>query len=323
MTIYDWAKKECEIACNVDNLDINDETFDYSISCYKSALKALKSLEKDEHSGTSIKFTISILERLANLMPLTPIEEKDFMDKDGNLIEDFTCFKDSSKSRVQCPRMSSLFRNEDNNGKITYTDIDRSYCINVEFPSETYCAYDCIDEMFPIILPYYPSKEKYKVYCQTFLTDPSNGDFDTRGILYCITPEGKRVDINRFFAEKDRKFVEITKEEYDERLKHRIDKINISVAQHLIWTLVNNTGSDDDISTKSEKWSKVNDSTKNRILHKLDELCEFFEDENHWKYHTFDICHKLCSYDLDNLPKLVGLHDIAEFLKSVQEKYLC
>ena len=33
--------------------------------------------------------------------------------------------------------------------------------------------------------------------------------------LYLITPDGERVDINKYWTEKDGELVEISKEEYD------------------------------------------------------------------------------------------------------------
>ena len=60
-------------------------------------------------------------------------------------------------------------------------------------------------------------KQETKVFCKDFLTDEKNGDFDTVGILYCIRPDGERVDIFKFFKESDDGFVEITEKEYRER----------------------------------------------------------------------------------------------------------
>lgn len=59
----------------------------------------------------------------------------------------------------------------------------------------------------------------YKVYCENFLVDPENGDYDTVGIFYTITPEDCTVKLNRFFKEENDEFVEIAKAEYDMR-KH-------------------------------------------------------------------------------------------------------
>ena len=66
-----------------------------------------------------------------------------------------------------------------------------------------------------------------KVFCEDFLTDCKNGDFDTVGIYYALKYENgeeKRIEINRFFRnphdnEKEtyKGWVEISKEEYEER----------------------------------------------------------------------------------------------------------
>ena len=63
--------------------------------------------------------------------------------------------------------------------------------------------------MFPITFPYYPSEKPYVVYWEDFLVDEANGDFDTIGVFYVQTPEGDKVDINRYFTEVKGKFEEI------------------------------------------------------------------------------------------------------------------
>ena len=77
--------------------------------------------------------------------------------------------------------------------------------------------------MFPITMPYMPGTP-IKVYCEDFLTDERNGDFDTVGVLYALKTENgeqKKIEINRFFREpkdnEERYFVEISKEEYMQR----------------------------------------------------------------------------------------------------------
>lgn len=157
-------------------------------------------------------------------LPLRPINDEDFFNEDESKLiqlETEESLKEIGlKSHIQCPRMSSLFREETLDGKVTYSDINRYYCIDIHNPNATYSngtANRIIGEMFPIKMPYYPQKGKYKVYAEDFLTDAKNGDFDTKGFFYCITPQGERVEINRFFAEKDHKWVEISKEEYEKR----------------------------------------------------------------------------------------------------------
>ena len=164
MSMYEWAEQECRLVCKRENpdFDFDSDDFDYGCSCYKSALKAYKCLMSDEHSGMSFSFTRNILERLMRGEPLTPITDDDF--KGGNLLySDEDLVSIGLKSDIQCPRMSSLFRKEALDGKITYNDIDRAYCVNVEDPSDTFsCGMvtNIVGEMFPIQMPYFPKKEK-------------------------------------------------------------------------------------------------------------------------------------------------------------------
>lgn len=78
-----------------------------------------------------------------------------------------------------------------------------------------------MSELFPIEMPYIPCDKPYKVYTEDFLTDSKNGDFDTVGILYVITPQGDRIEINRYFKDGESDdipgYAEIAKEEYLER----------------------------------------------------------------------------------------------------------
>lgn len=68
-------------------------------------------------------------------------------------------------------------------------------------------------------MPYFPESKPFYVYCEEFLTDQNNGDFDTVGILYVVKPDGKRVEINRYFKEDNGIFVEIASDEYEMRKK--------------------------------------------------------------------------------------------------------
>ena len=210
MTIKDWAKKEIELAIKRENPNWDGKSFDYGIACHQSALKAFNSVLDDEHSGTSFGFTKSILIRLLDCHPLLPITEDDFPDTPYH------------KNSYHCTRMSSLFKYISETGEVSYSDIDRQYCIEVGDNRNTYSSKmgsNLIDELYPITLPYYPLSNKYNIYTDTFLFDIKKGDFDTRAILYIKTPEGERVDINKYYCEKDNEWIEISKEEFEERKK--------------------------------------------------------------------------------------------------------
>lgn len=230
--MLDWAKQEVKLACKFENPDWDGKEFDYGCSCYQSALKAYESLMEDGHSGTSFGFTKNILIRLLESLPLRPIEDSDFfLNNNKSFWADEDLKAKNLKSILQCPRMYSLFREETIDGKITYSDNNRYYCIDIN----NGCTYsngiasDILDELFPITMPYFPLSGRYKIYAEDFLLDPKNGDYDTKGFLYLETPSKERVEINRFYAEKDNETVEITEKEYNERkelFRKRIESIS-------------------------------------------------------------------------------------------------
>ena len=221
----DWAEREVAIACEKENSIKKDGEFDYGCACYESALKAFKSLCDDDHSVFSIKMAQEILNRLIDVKPLTPIEDTDDV---WNLIDNH----EDGYISYQCKRMSSLFKDVYADGTVKYDDINRSYCVNINNQNDTYSSVlvrRIIDNMFPITMPYMPG-EPIKVYCEDFLTDKKNGDFDTVGVFYALkTENGKqeRIEINRFYrAPKDNEecsWVEISKEEYMQR-KHESER---------------------------------------------------------------------------------------------------
>ena len=221
MKVSEWAENEVKLACKRENPDWDGKSFDYGCSCYQNALDAYKVICEAGHSGFSYGITRNILIRLLNEWPLTPIEDtEDIWDKS------VLCSQDDYNS-YQCKRMSSLFKNVYNDGKVTYHDISRSYCIDVK-TGLTYqgSPTNLIDEMFPIIMPYNPPANKYKIYTEEFIAEGYTGDqtdFNTRAVLYCLTPEGEKVEINRYYADDKDTFrmKEISKGEYLERLKHR------------------------------------------------------------------------------------------------------
>ena len=65
------------------------------------------------------------------------------------------------------------------------------------------------------------------------ITCKKHGDFDTKAVLYLTKPDGERVEVNRYFREPESDveeeltyygWIEISKEEYEERKARRIDK---------------------------------------------------------------------------------------------------
>ena len=226
MSLLNWAKKEVELAKIIEAKDLKEGEFDYGGACYDSALKAFRSLTEDGHSGMSIKMTKQILNRLIDGSPLTQIEDREDI---WNEITRNKKDKENERIVYQCSRMSSLFKYVYENGKVTYSDIDRFYCFDVIKPDMWYSSglvKNIIDEMFPITMPYMPGKP-IKIYCEDFLTDKKNGDFDTVGVFYALKTENgeqKKIEINRFFKESkncENGWIEITRREYSERKHNR------------------------------------------------------------------------------------------------------
>lgn len=207
MNMTEWAKNEVKIACKKENPDWDGESFDYGCSCYQSALKAYNSLMKDEHSGFSFSVTKNILIRLMNSLPLTAITEADFEGVPGSQWDKRTSY--------QCPRMTSLFKEVEENGEVCYSDVNRYYCVDKN--GHTFVggkAASICDKLFPITLPYYPQVNKYVFYTDDFLLDPNNGDFDHEAVMSVKTPDGTKIELDEYYKEINGKMTKITKEEY-------------------------------------------------------------------------------------------------------------
>lgn len=224
MDMLNWAEREIEIACKREKPDRKEGEFDYGCACYESALKALKSLSEDGHSGFSMGVTKNILIRLIEGKVLTPIEDTlDIWNYSFQRDED-----NNGPKVYQCVRMSSFFKEVFADGSIKYDDIDRVVCVSIDNPSSWYSSglvRGVINDMYPISTPYMPTSNPIKVYCEDFLTDEKNGDFDTVGIFYAIKPDGKRVEINRYFDGSGIGFKEINREEYDQRKKKAEERL--------------------------------------------------------------------------------------------------
>ena len=219
MNMYDWAKKEVEIACKKENPNRKEGEFDYGCACYESALKAFKSLTEDGHSGMSIGFTKNILNRMIDCKPLTPIEDTDDIWEHSYDLE-----KERGKV-YQCKRMSSLFKTIYDDGRVEYYDVDRIKCYDIS----TDIVYSNgfvigVAEKFvgKITMSYYPPLKPIYVYTKDYLYDSRNGDFDTIAIYYLKKPDGEKIDINRYYKwddDIDENWVEISWTHFLKRVK--------------------------------------------------------------------------------------------------------
>jgi len=224
------GKKEVEIASKRERGSNPENKWDYGVACYESALKAFESLLEDGHSEMSIAITKNILNRLIEGKPLTPIEDTDDVWN--------KCYRGNgdNKTTYQCKRMSSLFKDVYDDGKVVYKDINRYYCINKNDPNISWnngFIGNIYNEMFPLTMPYTPSNKADLIVCDELLTDPKNGDFDTIAVLYIQRAHGERVEVNRYFKEGDTSFIEISKDEYEERVAMDKERREWTETQHV------------------------------------------------------------------------------------------
>ena len=202
------------------------EDAEYGIACYRSALKAFRSLLEDGHSGLSISFTRQILNRLLLGEPLSPIigEEDEWEDVS------YPGMPEGVIKEYQNKRMSSLLKYVYADGTVKYSDVERTTCYESSHddtqgnvPFRNGFINRIVDEVKPIYLPYVP--QHFKVYVTECLYDENGGDFDTMMIDYGVdTDRQEEFPIGRYFKEDpdNRGWVEISSTEYQARYLNRI-----------------------------------------------------------------------------------------------------
>lgn len=203
-----WAEeRKAEEKASKEEADgeMYDTCIGYACACIDSAAKAYGAMLEVENpvSGRAKE----LLNRLIKGQPLSPITEEDFQAAlhgpshewgvEPNVLEDKRL-----KSSVQCPRMFSLFREEDLDGNVAYSDVNRA--VYVDQRGNGWKSGEItrmVDRMFPITMPYYPADKPFVVhggdYCRERDADKSEehlGNF--RHYDYLITPDGKRIELN-------------------------------------------------------------------------------------------------------------------------------
>ena len=221
-TMSSWAEQEVALAIAAEKeMAKGTDDWAYGAACYKSALRTYQYLARDEHTVYSIQITKGILNRLIDHKCLTPIEDL------PDIWTEVKFSNDDPNKRYQCQRMTSLFKVITPDGTVTYSDVNRVCAVDVDSPDNVFMngfVTRLIDKMCPIEMPYFPPSKKFKVVRDIFLVDPKNGDYDTMGLLYFVTPDGQKVELNRYFKEVDGKMTPIEKAEFEERKAKRVKK---------------------------------------------------------------------------------------------------
>ena len=217
MSLDIWAKREVELAKNealksgADNCSAH-----YICECLNSALKAFNSLCEDGHSGASMEQMLMFLQRLVRGLPLTPIDEDTTWVKSS--------VSESGTITYQCARMTSLFKDVDKEGNITYSDVNRVVCVNKD-DSHAPVWYNgfvskIVNSIYPIKFPYYTSSDPIIAYVSKHTTSVTE-DFDTMCIDSVKLNNGETVEVKKFFKEdtNTNSWVEIDEEEYNRRVE--------------------------------------------------------------------------------------------------------
>lgn len=231
MSLETWAKKEIEMACQRERESAikagHEEDAGYGIACYRSALKAFKSLLEHGHSGMSISITRQILNQLLLGEPLSPITGEDEGEWEDVSYEGMP---EGVIEEYQNKRMSSLFKYVHEDGTVKYSDVQRVICcesshddIQGGVPFHNGFINRIIDEVKPITLPYVP--QHLKVYVTECLYEESGGDFDTMMVDYMVDADTQeQTSIGRYFKEdpESQGWIEISNHEYQTRWLNRI-----------------------------------------------------------------------------------------------------
>lgn len=106
--------------------------FNYEGECYKSALKAFKSVCDDGHSRLSYSITAKILKRMLDGLPLKTIQKTDFTD------DDMSWTGNDGTKHIMCDKMFSLWKEIHPDGTITYSDLDRIVGIDIDKKNYSY-----------------------------------------------------------------------------------------------------------------------------------------------------------------------------------------
>ena len=243
-----------------------------------SALKAFESLCDDYHSGYSFSITRSILKKLLDRRPLTPITDEDF---------NGTTSISSDMEKYQCPRMSSLFKTVYEDGSVEYSDVDRAYSFDAEFPDDTFtCGFDTnfLNKLIPITLPYDSTSTKYKIKVQRF--DTKDG-VEYRAILSITDPDGKVIPVDKYYrlGDKYSEHQTITKEEFELALQNRDHTIAEMVKDKILYILEDY---EEDYGDDRYKGFLERLGEDPSLSDKLLEACQVFEhcdpEYRTWKY---------------------------------------
>lgn len=201
MSTEQWAENEIRLKKEFEGKDAGGWG-PYVNGCLDSALKAYKSLCEDGHSGMSFSITRSILEMLMHDIPLTPIE-----DVPESWGDSYGMGEKNKIAHFQCVRRSSLFKEIDENGNVSYHDIDNDVLDEVKLADGHSCSLGSgrtrkilakyCPEALEIKFPYCPPRYPWRVKVTEELKDTGK-DRDFIYLSYILCPNFERIHVDKY-----------------------------------------------------------------------------------------------------------------------------
>lgn len=194
-----------------------------NIDVYDAIIKAYEVLIRSKN----FYFSKDKLLKLLNELPLTPITDEDFYfkgERDENFVR--TLAVQGIKELLPCPRLYRLSKTVMMDGSVIYSDEERYFCEDREHGwtyHDSFMKEEVLDKLFPIKMPYVPFDKPYKLVCSDFWWDRRNSchRIDTQALWDIYTPDGDKVEVNRFWKLANNGMVEISVDEWEYRKNTR------------------------------------------------------------------------------------------------------
>lgn len=162
-----------------------------------------------------------LIDRIFKKKITSPITEKDIWIP----VTDVNNY-DLEVQTYKSKRLRSFFKTLDNKtGTISYSDFNRVKCIdrNGCFEYLDVLGLSFVDVLYPIQLPYMPSKQQFILYTQRLLFDTASPyGYDTVNFLYIIGPKQEYLKLKTYYKRvgeaQQNKWEQISEDEWEERL---------------------------------------------------------------------------------------------------------
>lgn len=210
--IVEWAKRETGIAVMAADKEEEQKAIQAAYRGFKEMLNF-----RENADPMNWQICLKAMTQFMNEQPLSVITgaegEWDLMEETEN----------GDKYYVS-NRLNTLYKLEHPDGTTEYNDVNRYLLLDVNAEKKGYfvggLGQQIFNAMVPIEFPYFPIG-RYKIFIEDFKCHHAAAENDTYGVLVIKNPEGKMMNVNRFFKKdyETKEWVEILKTEYMSRRK--------------------------------------------------------------------------------------------------------